>query len=491
MIKLSNQNLDALPQAIQRPTYDRSALSPGIVHIGLGNFHRAHQSWYLHRLMQQGRAHDWAIIGAGVRAYDSEMRSKLAAQDYMTSLLELHPGEHSVEVVGSMVDYLPVEDGNAALIAQMAEPAIRIVSLTVTEGGYYIDPVSGRFNATHEDIQYDALHPEQPRTAFGAIVRALQLRHEQGAGPFTCQSCDNLQGNGAVLRQAIVGLAALSDAALAAWIDSNCSFPNSMVDSIVPVTGNKERTLVREMGVDDAVPVSHERFRQWVIEDNFCAGRPDWQLVGATFSDNVHGFENQKIHLLNAGHQVLANVAQVLGIETISGSMAHPAVRGFFRKVLLDEVVPHIDPVGDLSPEQYVELIDARFANAAIVDTTKRVAFDGSSRHTGFVLPIVRDALAAGTSVQGLALVEAAWARMCEGTREDGTIVEADDPFWDILNQRAREARTEPRRWLELRQFYGDLADEPRFADAFTQCLAALYQDGVEATLQSYLKAKE
>jgi mannitol 2-dehydrogenase len=485
-MKLCNATLSDLPGTIKRPTYDRSRLTAGIVHVGLGNFHRAHQSWYLHRLFEQGLNRDWAIVGAGVRAYDAQMRQKLKAQDYLTTLIELDPSGVSAEVIGPMIDYVPVEENNAALIARIAAPDIRIVALTVTEGGYYIDPVGNRFDATHPDIRHDALNPSQPHTAFGAIVAALKLRRDRAIGPLSCLSCDNLQGNGHILHQTVTSLARLSDPALADWIDANCSFPNSMVDCIVPATGPKEIALARSLGVEDAVPVTHENFRQWVIEDHFCAGRPDWDKVGATFSDRVKDYETMKIRILNAGHQVIVNSAEILGIETISATMAHPKIRALFRKVELDEIVPHVKPVPGMTPENYVDLIERRFSNPAIVDTVRRVAFDGSSRHTGMVLPVVRDGLAAGVPVEGLALVEAAWARMCAGSRENGTVIEPNDPFWDDLVAAATAARRDPRAWLEMRNNYGDLADRPRFAEAFGGWLTMIWADGIEAAIDAY-----
>lgn len=490
MMQLNTKNLENLPEAIERPTYDRSTLTPGIVHIGVGNFHRAHQAWYLHRLMQQGQATDWAIIGAGVRPYDVQMRDKLVAQDYLTTLIELDPKSRSVEVVGAMIGYVPIEEGHGALITQMSDPAIRIVSLTVTESGYYIDPVTGQCDADHEDILFDAAHPSAPRTAFGAMVAALKRRRDAGIGPFTCQSCDNLQGNGAILRQTIVALARMSDTGLASWIEDNCTFPNSMVDCIVPATGSVERDLVQSLGIDDAVSVTHENFRQWVIEDNFCAGRPAWDAVGATITDDVHDYEAQKIRILNAGHQVIANAAEVLGIETVSKTMEHAGLHALYRKIMIDEVAPHIQSVPNMTPAQYIDLIDGRFSNPAIVDTVRRIAFDGSSRHPGFVLPSVRAAIAAGTSIEGLALTQAAWARMCLGTREDGSQIEPNDPHWDVLTARAKEARTTPQLWLELRQFYGELADEPRFSNAFERWLNMIYSDGVEASIRAYLEGE-
>lgn len=485
-MKLSNATLDQIPEGISAPTYDRGQLSAGIVHIGLGNFHRAHQSWYLHRLMQQGLALDWAIIGAGVRQFDAAQRERLLAQDCLTTLIELDPSGTSAEIVGSMIDYLPIEEANGSLIAKMAEPEIRIVALTVTEGGYYIDPVTKGFDAAHPDIQHDAANPDRPRTAFGAMVAALKLRRERGIGPFTGQSCDNLQGNGAILRQTVVSLAKLSDPDLASWIDQNCSFPNSMVDCIVPATGRKELELVRTFGIEDDAPVTHENYRQWVIEDDFCAGRPDWNLSGAIFSDRVHDFEAMKIRILNGGHQVIANPGEVLSVETISECILHPLINGLFRKVEREEIAPHVTPVPGMTPEAYIDLIEKRFSNPAIIDTTRRVAFDGSSRHTGFILPIVRDGLAANKPVEGLALVEAAWARMCEGTREDGTQIAPNDPFWDERTAAAKAARARPAAWLEQSQIYGDLADNPRFSQAFEKWLRMIWDEGLEAALKAY-----
>ncbi len=485
-VMLRNETLDDISGNVRKPVYDRSTLTPGIVHIGLGNFHRAHQAWYLHRLMQQGHAHDWAIIGAGVRAPDAAQRERLLAQDCLTTLIELDPAGVSAEITGGMIDFLPVEPENAALIRQMADPAIRIVSLTVTEGGYYIDPATGGFDAQHPDIQHDAAHPQKPRTAFGAMIEALRLRRAAQIGPFTGQSCDNLQNNGGILRQTVVSLAALSDPDLAEWIDTHCSFPNSMVDCIVPATGPAEIAQALKFGIDDSAPVTHENFRQWVIEDDFCAGRPGWDRAGATFSHNVEHYEFMKLRILNAGHQVLANAAELLSVATISEAMSHPAIAAFFHKVQSTEIAPHVQAVPGMTPESYIQLVERRFRNPEIVDTTRRVAFDGSSRHTGFVLPVVRDALAQGASVTGLALVEAIWARMCEGTREDGSRIEPNDPFWADLTAAATEARARPAAWLEQKQLYGDLAEAAPFADSFARWLDLVWSEGVEAALKTY-----
>lgn len=485
-MKLNLENLANLPNNVRVPRYNRSDLSAGIVHIGLGNFHRGHQAWYLHRLMDKGLALDWAIVGAGVRDGDAVMRERLLAQDCLTTLIELDPSGKSAEITGSMIGFIPVAENNAPLIAHMAEAAIRIVTLTVTESGYFV-AADGSFDATHAHIQHDATHPDAPKTAFGAIVAALKARRDAGAEPFTCQSCDNLQGNGGIMRQTVVGLAEMSDPDLAAWIDANVTFPNSMVDCIVPATGPAELALVRQFGVEDDAPVTHENFRQWVIEDKFCAGRPDLDKVGATFTDNVHAFEAMKLRLLNAGHQIIATPAELLSVDTIADAMAHPLISALFHKIETAEIVPHVDAVPGMTPLKYVTLITDRFANPEIRDTIRRVAFDGSARHAGFLHPIIRDALAANAPIEGLALVEALWARMCAGVREDGSVIEANDPFWADLTQQANAAKDDPLAWIGQEQFYGDLAQNQHFADRFAHWLTQVWTHGTEAAIRTYL----
>ena len=483
---LNLENLANLPEGVRGPNYNRADLSAGIVHIGLGNFHRAHQAWYLHRLMDKGLAHDWAIVGAGVREADAAQRERLLAQDCLTTLIELDPSGKSAEVTGSMIDFVAVAEDNGPLIAQMVDPAIRIVALTVTEGGYY-QTADGVLDTEHADIQHDATNPGSPRTAFGAIIAALKQRRAAGSGPFTCQSCDNLQGNGDILRDVILGLSGLTDTDLAAWIEQSVTFPNSMVDCIVPATGPNELKLARDFGLEDNVPVTHENFRQWVIEDKFCAGRPDWDKVGATFTDDVHAFESMKLRLLNAGHQILATPGELLSVDTIAGTMANPLISGLFHKVETDEIAPHVTAVPSMSALDYVELIHGRFANPEIRDTTRRVAFDGSSRHQGFLHPIIRDAISKGAALDGLALVEALWARMCIGTREDGSEIEPNDPYWDSLVEVANTAKANPMAWLAQDQFYGDLGQDQRFSDRFAHWLNLIWGQGTKAAIQSYL----
>ena len=487
-LPLNENNLESIQSAVLKPNYIRSNLSAGILHIGVGNFHRAHLSWYLHRLMQKDLAKDWAIIGSGITQYDVKMREGLQVQDFLTTLIELDPeGNQSCEVVGPMIGYVPVEKNNQKLIIAMSDSNIRIVSLTVTEGGYFLDE-NGDFNLKHPDIIHDINNPDIPKTVFGVIVSALKNRKKNNIGPFTGLSCDNLMQNGNKLKQAITGIAKEQDLELSEWINQNCTFPNAMVDCIVPRTGEIEIDIVRNLGIEDLAPVSHEDFRQWVIEDKFCKGRPPWEKVGVQFSDNVHGYEDQKIRILNGGHQILANAAELLNIETVRDAMKNKMIVSLLEKIEKDEIIPHIKPVPGYTPLEYYELIAARFSNPSIQDTIRRVAFDGSSRHAGFLVPSIKDGIKHNISIIGLSLAEALWARMCEGTREDGSIIEPNVPHWEKLHACAKKSKENPLEWLEQLEIYGDTSKDDKFRDYFSKWLKMIYQEGVENTLNEYLK---
>ena len=485
LLDLNNKNLPKFN--VIKPKYDRSKLTPGIVHIGVGNFHRAHLSWYLHRLMQKNRDLDWGIIGSGVLDYDHQMQQKLKKQDFLTTLIELDPdGNKNCEIVGPMIDYVPVEKKNLSLINAMSDSRIRIVSLTVTEGGYFLDGESGELDFINPDIVNDINNPNSPTTVFGAIVNALNIRKNNGYGPITCLSCDNLIKNGDKLKQAVIGIAKNTNKDLSDWILENCTFPNSMVDCIVPSTGKRELELVKKIGINDSVPVVHENFRQWVVEDKFCAGRPNWEDVGVQFSSKVHQYEEQKIRILNAGHQISANAAELLSIDTIYKAMKHEGIYSFLKKVMKEEIIPHVNPLPDISPEQYFESILNRFLNPEIKDTTRRVAFDGSSRHSLFLVPSINDSIKNNMPLKGLALVQAMWARMCQGVREDNSMIENNDPIWEILNTYAIEAKKNPLKWLDIKEVYGNLDHDQSFKELFINWFNSLEELGVEKTIIKY-----
>lgn len=471
---------------VQTPGYDRSSLKAGIVHIGVGNFHRAHQAVYLDDLFALGHDHDWALLGAGVRAGDARMRDALGARDNLSTVIELDPAGPSARVVGSMIGFIEVQEDNAALIAAMADPAIRIVSLTVTEGGYYVDS-HGHFNATHTDIVADAAHPATPATAFGAILAALRLRRAAGIQPFTVMSCDNLPGNGHVTEGTVLGLARLSDPAFADWVKANVAFPNGMVDRITPATGPHERALAASFGLDDPVPVTCEPFRQWVLEDNFPAGRPAFEKVGVTFSNQVHAYETMKIRILNGGHAIIAYPSALMDITMVHEAMADPLVKAFLDKVERTEVVPHVPPVPDTNIGDYLSLIVSRFSNPRIADTTARLCLDGSNRQPKFIVPSLRDNLAAGTVPEGLVLLSALWCRYCAGVTDSGVVIPPNDPDWDALQARAKLAKENPVEWLKMTSVYGDLANNAPLVTAFGAALDEIWAKGTKAVLTRYL----
>ena len=486
-VPLSSGTLDQLPEAIAVPAYDRARLAPGILHFGVGNFHRAHQAVYLDRLMNEGLARDFAIVGVGTRPGDRAVQEALAAQDFLSTVVEQSAERSQARVTGPMIA-MHGPDERAAILARLADPAIRIVSLTITEGGYYISAETGAFDAGHADIVAEATRPDDPRTVFGMIVAGLRARREAGTVPFTVMSCDNLPHNGAVTRAAVVGTARQSDPGLADWIQAEVSFPNGMVDRITPATGERERRLVREEhGVADNWPVFCEDFAQWVLEDDFPAGRPPLEKAGVEFVADVSAHEAMKLRILNAGHAIIAYPAGLLDIEFAHEAMAHSLVAAFLDKVEREEIVPHVPSIPGTNPIAYYERVRERFANPKIGDTVRRLCLDGSNRQPKFIVPTIRDRLAAGASIDGLALESALWCRYCFGETEAGRTVEANDPNWDHLHERAVRARHEPAAWLAQPDIYGDLAANPTFTAAFGDALGTLWRDGTQAALSRYL----
>ena len=479
--------MNTIAPTVAHPTYDRSRLTPGIVHIGLGNFHRAHQAVYLDDLMAMGEAQDWAILGAGVREGDARMRDALLAQDCLSTVIELDPKGKRARRVGAMIGFIEVTPDNSALIAAMIRPEIRIVSLTVTEGGYFIDAATGQFDPTAAEIVHDAAHPDAPKTAFGAILAALRSRRNAGTPAFTVMSCDNLPGNGHVTQAAIVGLARLSDPALADWVQANVAFPNGMVDRITPATGPHERALAASFGLVDPVPVTCEPFRQWVVEDHFPAGRPAWEKVGVTFTPHVHAFEAMKIRILNGGHAIIAYPGGLMDIEYVHEAMHHPLITGLLDKVEREEVIPYVAPVPNTDLAQYYATIRERFANPEVADTERRLCLDGSNRQPKFIVPSLRDALAADGTIDGLCLVSALWCRYCAGTTDSGAVIPPNDPNWDQLQALALQARQSPAVWLGMASVYGDLDQNTRLQERFAHWLNLLWAEGTAATLRTYL----
>ena len=485
-IALNTQTLTSLPASVAQPEYDRSALSAGILHVGVGNFHRAHMAFYLDRLFAKGESLDWALRGASVRAADAPMRDKLKAQDWLTTVVELDPKGLSARVIGSMIDYTEIDA--AKTIAAMADPAIRIVSLTITEGGYYVDAKTNGFDAAHPDVQADVAAPNAPKTVFGMILAALRQRRAAGAEPFTVMSCDNLPENGHVTKTTVLGLATLIDEDEGAWVAEHVAFPNSMVDCITPATSDRERNLVAEtFGVADAVPVVCEPFRQWVLEDNFPQGRPALELVGAEFVQNVAQYELMKLRILNGGHAAIAYPSALLGHHFVHDAMADPLIRDWLIALEEREVVPTLSPIHGVDYTEYQALIVDRFSNPEVGDTIPRLCLDGSNRQPKFILPTLADALEKGLAMEGLALETALWCRYCAGVDEAGNEIAPNDDNHAELKARALEAKDRPQAFLENTTVFGTLGQNAQYAEAFAKHLTALWNEGVTPVLTRYI----
>ena len=484
---LSLAALGALGPNVAVPAYARASLSPGILHIGMGNFHRAHQAVYLDRLFNRGRDHDWAIIGSGVHANDQLMHDALTAQDLLTTVVEQEANVSTARVTGVMVDFIAPAN-RKALLDRLSDPAIRIVGLTVTEGGYFIDPATGVFNPEDPKIRHDAGNPRDPQTAFGLIALGLARRRAAGVKPFTVMSCDNIPHNGVVTRNAVAGLAMLSDPDLGRWIEGSATFPNGMVDRITPATTDRERAaLTRDFGVADRWPVYCEEFIQWVLEDNFCNGRPALEEAGVTFVPDVTPYEFMKIRILNGGHAVIAYLGSLLDVHFVHDAMAHPLIGAFFEKIELEEIIPTVPPVPNTRLDDYYRLIHRRFSNPKIGDTIPRLAFDGSNRQPKFIVPVVRDQLKTGGGVRGLALESALWCRHCAGTTDSGKPIAANDPIWDRLQTTALRAKADPGVWLDMADIYGETGQAPAFRTSFIESLNFIWTHGVVAAVKSYL----
>lgn len=484
--KLNETALKSLPDNVAVPNYDRSALKAGIVHIGVGNFHRAHQAVYLHELFSLGEDHDWALIGAGIKPYDTAMRERLRQQDWLTTVVELDPDGFTAKVSGSMIDF--VEVNPQAVIDQLSSPDIRIVSLTITEGGYYLDELSGGFDHNHPEILHDVSNPDTPETVFGVLIAAIQRRRSNGIAPFTIMSCDNLPENGIITRQAVLGLAKDMSSDLESWISQNVCFPNSMVDCITPATSDRERAMVEErFGIVDDAPVACEPFRQWVMEDKFPNGRPALEKVGVEFVSEVAPYELMKLRILNGGHAAIAYPSALMGYHYVHDAMADSLIDGFLAKLEATEIIPTVPPVPRVNFSKYLDKVRERFSNSAVADTIPRLCLDGSNRQPKFILPTMMDRLAGGESVEGLALEVAFWCRYCAGTDDAGNVIELVDEKASRLTEYALRAKDNPAAFLEMTDIFGQLGENAPFVEAFSKAVNSLWSKGTKATLQAYL----
>src|SRR6202162_1518028 len=388
--QLNAANLNLLDPQIHVPKYDRQKVGQSIMHVGVGGFHRAHQALYTDDLFNQGGDPRWGYCGVGLLKHDSRTRDVIISQDCLYTLVERSLEGDKARIIGSIVNFLLGPDDPQKVIEQMASPQTRIVSLTITEGGYYIDQSTGDLDEKNPDIQYDLAHPHEPRCSFGYLLEALDRRRTRGLPPFTLMSCDNIQSNGEVAKKMLTAFAELRDPVFRNWLTENCAFPNSMVDRITPATTDEHRTLVKEkFGIDDGWPVMCEPFKQWVIEDHFPLGRPAWEQVGAQMTSDVLPYEKMKLRLLNASHQAMCYIGMLLGYQFAHEAMADAQISKLVETMMEVEVTPLLPAVPGVDLTEYKRTLIERFANPAIRDQLSRIGTEGSARIPKFVRPSV------------------------------------------------------------------------------------------------------
>jgi len=485
-IPLRASSLPAIAGRLPTPDYPRAQVATGVVHLGVGAFHRAHMAMYHDRLLRAGGALEWGICGVGVLPADARMRDALVPQDGLYTLVEKHPdGTRDARIIGALTDYLLVPDDPGAVVERLAAPATRIVSLTVTEGGYHLHPVTGEFDASHPGITRDLEPGAIPRSTFGLIAEALARRRARGLAPFTVMSCDNLQGNGHLTKRALTAFAGLRDPELGRWVEEEVRCPSSMVDRITPQTTDADRAEVLErFGVRDRWPVVCEPYAQWVLEDAFTMGRPRYEDVGVQVVEDVAPYELMKLRLLNASHQALCYFAHLCGYRLVHDAAQDPLFRDFLLGYMDEEATPTLTPVPGVDLGTYKHTLIERFSNAEVADTVARLCAESSDRIPKWLVPVIGEQLARGGPIARSAAVVASWARYAEGIDEQGAPIDVVDSRRDRVMDAARRGRDHPTAFIEDRELFADLAQDERFVAAYLRALDLLHERGARATLE-------
>ncbi len=486
---LADTTLARLPGAVVVPAYDRADVQTGLVHLGIGAFHRAHQMVVTEAVLAAGDQR-WGIVGASLRS--PATRDALRAQDWLYSVVERDAEHESVQVIGALRGVLVAPERPAALVAALCDPRVKIVTLTVTEKGYCHAPATGDLDVANPEIRHDLMNPTVPKTALGFLVAALVKRRSAGIGPPTLVSCDNLFANGRTLKRLLVQFASESAPELARFIEAEVACPNTMVDRIVPATTDADRRHVSELlGLEDASPVVTEPFCQWVIEDHFPGGRPEWERGGAEFVDDVAPYELLKLRLLNASHSALAYLGAVAGHETVAEAMGDAGIACFVDALMRDEVAPVLSLPASFDIVAYRLALLARFRNPALRHRTHQIAMDGSQKLPPRILDTARERLVMDAPIDHLALVVAAWMRYVQGRDERGARHQARDPMAGELERRYATSGNDPDQLaaalLGIEAIFGrDLSSDPRFHRPVTRALRCLVERGVKATLAAW-----
>jgi fructuronate reductase/mannitol 2-dehydrogenase len=487
MPPLRNETLDHQAPVVAIPTYDRAALTPGVVHIGVGRFHRAHQALYFHELAERG-VRDWGVIGVGLRS--RAVKEALEPQDLLYTVVERGPRGDAARVVGALARFLHAPADPEAVLGALTDPRVRLVTVTVTANGYHLDASTGDLDTDAPEIVAELEHPERPTTFIGYVVEALDRRRRAGVAPFTVLSCDNVQQNGRTTRAVVLSHARLRDPGLAAWIEEQVRFPSSMVDRITPDTTEMDAEYIAgTFGIDDRSPVMTEAFRQWIVEDVFAHGRPPLEQVGVQFVADVRPYELMKKRLLNGSHTALAYLGCLAGHRTTDAALSDPPFRAFIGELMENEMTPLLPAVPGIDLDDYKRTLLERLGNTKIRDELQRLCRRGSTKVPSYLLAPIREARAAGTPHELLTLAVAGWLRYSRGVDLAGADIAVEDARTADLQALAIRGGVDPRPMLAERSIFGDLGADEGFARRLEQALRTLERRGPRGAIDAYLAA--
>ncbi len=492
MVKLNSKNLPLLAGKVRIPSYERTDLKTGIVHIGTGNFYRGHEAYYTDEILSQ-KNHDWGICGLGILETDARMYHVLKSQDGLyTLMVREFNGDLTARIIGSLVENMLGPADPVAAIEKMADPGVRIISLTITEGGYSFDANTGNFIMSTPDIQWDLHHADSPKTVFGYLTQALKRRRDRKLPGITLLSCDNIQHNGDISRKMLMAFLEEAEPGLIGWTADQVTFPNCMVDRITPAASQEDIEMLRtRYQIEDAWPVVCEPFIQWVIEDNFSSGRPPWESAGVQFVSDVGPYEKMKIRLLNAGHSLLGLLGSLMGYEYIQEAVMDPLLRELLGKFMDEEVTPLLGDIKGIDLKIYKENLIQRFTNPNLKDPLSRICSDSSAKIPKFLLPTIGEQLEIGGPIVVGALILAAWCHYSERAGNPGYIYEVKDDMHDLLRQKAIDAASgDPLAFIKTSDIFGDLADAARFVETYLPVIKALHESGIEHVIRDILLKK-
>ena len=486
MIKLNAKNLDRLPKKVAIPDYNRSEIKAGIVHIGIGSFHRSHQAFYTDQLLHRSDESDWGICGIALLDSDRKIFNTLVNQNGLYTLMITEPdGTLTARIIGSVVELLFAPENPGAVLEKMADPAIRIITLTITEGGYNFSAATGDFQIDDPSVQWDLKNPEKPKTVFGYLTQSLKRRRDRGIAGLTIQSCDNIQKNGDILKKMLLSYVQESEPQLTDWIEKEVAFPNCMVDRITPATTIPDiENLKSVYGIEDEWPVVCEPFIQWIIEDTYSNGRPDWESVGVQFVADVGPFEKMKIRLLNAGHSLLGFLGTLYGCNTVDEAVKIPLFRTFLREFMDNEVTPLLGNIEGINIEDYKDKLIQRFGNPNIKDQLSRICMESSAKIPKFLLPTITEQVEAGGSFKRGTLIIAAWCRYVELAGTPGNNFEIQDKMGSDLQACAKiSAGSDPLAFLKFEPVFGNLVQSGLFVGTYLPIIESIRKYGIYDTI--------